>query len=80
MEIERSGTRPDSARTAIDRHAVVAVGHLLMSAISLENRVRRLSADLGMFPARRPLRLPAMSSSLAQPAEADSEHGYSVHS
>jgi hypothetical protein len=34
----------DSARRAIDRHAVTAAGHLLVSAIWLEQRVRSFSA------------------------------------
>lgn len=40
-------------RAAIDRHAVVAAGHLLMSAIWLEHRVRHLSTHLSVFPNRQ---------------------------
>jgi hypothetical protein len=47
----QDGTRSvDSDRTAIDRHAVTAAGQLLMSAISLEHRVRRFSTRLSMRP------------------------------
>lgn len=43
----------DSTRTPIDRHAVVAAGQLLMSAIWLEHRVRRFSTCLGILPNQR---------------------------
>jgi hypothetical protein len=50
----RAGTvNFDSARSAIDRHAVAAAAQLLMSAIWLENRVRRVSTRLTMLPSNR---------------------------
>jgi hypothetical protein len=40
----------DSNRAALDRHAITAAGHLLMSAIWLEHRARRLSTRLVTWP------------------------------
>jgi hypothetical protein len=40
----------DSHRTALDHHAIVAAGQLLMSAIWLEHRVRRFSTRLVTWP------------------------------
>jgi hypothetical protein len=43
----------DSGRSAIDRRAVTAAGQLLMSAIWLEHRVRRISRRLTISPSQR---------------------------
>jgi hypothetical protein len=43
----------DSRRSAIDRRAVTVAGQLLMSAIWLEHRVRRVSTLLSMSPSQR---------------------------
>jgi hypothetical protein len=69
MRIEGSGMRSDAARTAIDRHAVSAVGQLLTSAIWLEHRVRRFSTNVGMFPSPRVFGARVVSSSVAQPSD-----------
>jgi hypothetical protein len=42
MRIQDDTTSSDSGRTTLDRQAVTATGQLLMSAIWLEHRVRRL--------------------------------------
>src|SRR5579871_6034182 len=55
----------DSTRTAIDRHAVTAAGQLLISAIWLEHRVRRVSTRLGVFPSRRAPVMSFMRTSVA---------------
>ena len=52
MRIQDGDMTSDSARTAIDRHAVTAAGQLLMSAIWLEHRVRRFSTGLRMLPSQ----------------------------
>jgi len=46
MRIEDGDKTSDSDRTAIDRRAISAAGQLLMSAIWLEHRVRRVSTRL----------------------------------
>jgi hypothetical protein len=53
MRIQDGDMSSGSARTRIDRHAVVAAGQLLISAIWLEHRVRRFSTRLGMLPSQR---------------------------
>ena len=53
MRIQGGNMNSDSSRTAIDRHAVIAAGQLLMSAIWLEHRVRRFSRLLSILPSRR---------------------------
>jgi hypothetical protein len=53
MRIRDGDMSSDSARTEIDRQAVIAAGHLLMSAIWLEHRVRRFSKRLRMLPSQR---------------------------
>jgi hypothetical protein len=53
MRIQTGDVTSDSDRTAIDRHAVIAAGQLLMSAIWFEHRVRRFSTRLTMFPSQR---------------------------
>jgi hypothetical protein len=53
MRIEAGDMTSESDRTAIDRHAVIAAGQLLMSAIWVEHRVRRFSPRLTMFPSQR---------------------------
>lgn len=50
MQIQEHNIRSDSDRTALDRHAVVAAGQLLMSAIYLEHRVRSLTTRLSVLP------------------------------
>jgi hypothetical protein len=62
MQNEGSGVRSDSGRTAIDHHAVIAAGQLLMSAIELEHRVRRFATHFSP----RALVMPVVSSSVAQ--------------
>ena len=57
----------DSDRRPIDRHAVTAAGHVLMSAIWLEQRVRSFSAHLATSPLPRgPLASLANSSAAPQ--------------
>jgi len=53
MPEQGSTMESDSARRAIDRHAVTAAGHVLMSAIWLEHRVRSFSAHLATSPLQR---------------------------
>ena len=53
MRIRHGDMSSDSARTVIDRQAVIAAGQLLMSAIWLEHRVRRFSTRLSMLPSQR---------------------------
>ena len=65
MRIQDGDMSSDSARTAIDRHAVIAAGQLLMSAIWLEHRVRRFSTRLTMLPSQRASVVSVMSSSVA---------------
>lgn len=52
MRIQDGDMNPASGRTAIDRHAVTAAGQLLMSAICLEHRARRLSTRLTTLPSQ----------------------------
>jgi hypothetical protein len=65
MRIQDANARSGSERTAIDRHAVTAAGHLLMSAIWLEHRVRRFSTRVTALPSKRATGTPAVSSSVA---------------
>jgi hypothetical protein len=66
----RAGTvNFDSARSAIDRHAVAAAAQLLMSAIWLENRVRRVSTRLTMLPRNRTSVVSVMRSSVAHQSD-----------
>jgi len=53
MRIQGGDMSSDSDRTALDHHAVIAAGQLLMSAIWLEHRVRRFSTRLTTFPSQR---------------------------
>ena len=53
MRIQGGDMSSDSDRTALDHHAVIAAGQLLMSAIWLEHRVRRFSTRLTMSPSQR---------------------------
>ena len=69
MRIEGSGIRSDAARTAIDRHAVRAVGQLLTSGIWLEHRVRRFSTDLSLFPSPRAFGVRVASFPVAQQSD-----------
>jgi hypothetical protein len=55
MRIRDGDMSSDSARTVIDRQAVIAAGQLLMSAIWLEHRVRRFSKRRRMLPSQHPL-------------------------
>ena len=48
MRNEGGTVNCDSSRSAIDRRAVIAAAQLLMSAIWLEHRVRRVSTRLTM--------------------------------
>jgi hypothetical protein len=63
MRIQDGDMTSDSERTAIDRHAVTAAAQLLMSAITLEHRVRRLSTRLYRLPSSRSSVLSASVSS-----------------
>jgi hypothetical protein len=67
MRIRESGgdISSDSARTAIDRQAVIAASQLLMSAIWLEHRARRFSMRLSMLPSQRASVVSAFSTSVA---------------
>jgi|HubBroStandDraft_4_1064222.scaffolds.fasta_scaffold670475_2 hypothetical protein len=58
MRNEGDTVNCDSSRSAIDRRAVTAAGQLLMSAIWLEHRVRRVSTRLTLSSGQRP---PAVS-------------------
>ena len=69
MRIEDGDMSSDSARTAIDRHAVTAAGQLLMSAIWLEHRVRRFSTRLSMLPSQRASVVSVVSSSVAHQSD-----------
>jgi hypothetical protein len=53
MQNQGGTTNSDSGRTAIDRHAVIAAGHVLMSAIWLEHRARVFSTRLWTLPTQR---------------------------
>jgi hypothetical protein len=53
MQDQRGPTNSESARSAIDRHAVTAVAHLLVSAIWLEHRILRASARLSSLPSQQ---------------------------
>lgn len=53
MQNQRATVKCDSPRSGIDRRAVTAAGQLLMSAIWLEHRVRRVSTRLSMSPSQR---------------------------
>jgi hypothetical protein len=66
MQIQARRISSEKARTAMDRHAVIAAGQLLMSAIWLEHRVRRASANLSAFARQGPYVLPAVKSSVTQ--------------
>jgi hypothetical protein len=56
----------ESGRSAIDRRAVTAAGQLLMSAIWLEHRVRRVSTRLAMSPSQRASVVSVVRSSVAR--------------
>ena len=71
MRIQDGDMSSDSDRTAIDRHAVTAAGQLLMSAIWLEHRVRRVSTYLGVFPRQRASVTPFVNSSVAHLTDRD---------
>jgi hypothetical protein len=65
MRIDDGDMTSDSDRTAIDRRVVTAAGQLLMSAIWLETRVRRVSTRLTMLPSQRTSVVPVARSSVA---------------
>ena len=69
MQDQRRPMNSDSARSAIDRHAVSAVGQVLMSAIWLEHRILRASARLSMLPSQRGSVVSVVSST--DPQESD---------
>ena len=56
----------DPPRSAIDRYAVTAAGHVLMSAIWLEHRVRSFSTQLGTLPSPHTSIMPVVSSSASR--------------
>jgi hypothetical protein len=60
MSIQVHKVSSDSGRTAIDRHAVVTAGHLLMSAIWLEHQARRFSTRLNVSVRPRPFAVSVM--------------------
>ena len=62
MQIQSSGMRSETARTAVDRHAFMAAGQLLISAIWLEHRVRRISTRLSTLPSQQASVVPGVSS------------------
>ena len=66
MQIQSSGMRSETARTAVDRHAVIAAGQLLISAIWLEHRVRRVSANLSMLARQGAFVMPVVKPSITQ--------------
>jgi hypothetical protein len=65
MRIQDGDMTSHSDRTAIDRHAVIAAGQLLMSAIWMEHRVRRLSTRLTMLSSQRTSVMSVVSASSA---------------
>jgi hypothetical protein len=65
MRTEYGDMSSDSGRSAIDRHAVIAAGQLLMSAIWLEHRVRRFSTLLITSPTLRASVVSVVSPSIA---------------
>jgi hypothetical protein len=69
MRIQDGDMSSDSARTAIDRHAVTAAGQLLVSAIWLEHRVRRFSTGLRMLPSQRVSAASVVSSPVTHQAD-----------
>lgn len=69
MWIHGGNTNSDSSRTVIDHHAVIAAGQLLMSAIWLEHRVRRLSMRLSTLPSQRASVVSVMSSSASRQSD-----------
>jgi hypothetical protein len=69
MQDEGDTMQSDSSRTAIDRHAVIVAAHLLVSAIWLEQRVRRLSPRLITLPNQRPSVVAVVSSSASDQSD-----------
>jgi hypothetical protein len=69
MSIQDATTSSESGRRALDRHVVTAAGQLLMSAISLEHRVRRFSTQLKGLPSPRASVVSLVRSSASQPSE-----------
>jgi hypothetical protein len=53
MRIEHDDMTSDSDRAAFDRHAVNTAGHLLISAIWLEHRLRYFSTRLATVRSQR---------------------------
>jgi hypothetical protein len=73
MQDQGGPIKSDSDRSAIDRHAVTAAGHLLMSALWLERRVRSFSTPRGTLPMQQALVVSVETSSAYQ-----SDRGLSV--
>ena len=69
MRIEDGDKTSDSDRTAIDRRAISAAGQLLMSAIWLEHRVRRVSTRLTMSPSQGASVVSVVRSSVAHQSD-----------
>ena len=69
MQNQNGTLNCDSARSAIDRRAVTAAGQLLMSAIWLEHRVRRVSMRLTMSPNQRASVVSVVRSSVAHQSD-----------
>jgi hypothetical protein len=69
MRNEDGTVNCDSYRSAIDRRAVTATGQLLMSAIWLEHRVRRVSTRLTLPSGQRPSAVPVVRSSVAHQSD-----------
>lgn len=72
MRNQGSTTNSDSGRTAIERHAVTAAGHLLLSAIWLEHRVRTFPKRLGTLPTPR-ASVASLTNAAASPQSDDAE-------
>lgn len=68
MPDQGSNVNCDFARSAIDRRAVTAAVQLLMSAIWLEHRVRRVSTRLTVSPSQRASVMSVVRPSVAHPS------------
>ena len=69
MRIQDGDMTSGSDRTAIDRHAVTAAGQLLMSAIWLEHRVRRVSTRFTLSSGQRASAVSVVRSSVAHQSD-----------
>jgi hypothetical protein len=69
MRNEGGTVNCDSSRSAIDRRAVTAAGQLLMSAIWLEHRVRRVSTLFTLSSGQRASAVSVLRSSVAHQSD-----------